>query len=91
MKHRDWVLGIFVGAVGGLVVAVAATAWDWRMNPGGVFVTATGTDWSAVWETLRSWWLPSSAIAMIATWIARYLHALRGKPSTRTGTGIDDT
>ena len=62
MKSRIWILGLVVGAVVGLLVASAITFLDWRLNPGGIFHNAQGTDWAVVTETAISWFAPVSVL-----------------------------
>lgn len=50
------------GIVAGVLVALAMTGNDWRLNPGGVFHDAEGTDWRIVGETALSWFLPVAAL-----------------------------
>jgi hypothetical protein len=76
MKTRIWILGLLVGALVGLVVASVMTFLDWRLNPGGIFRDAQGTDWTVVTETAVSWFAPISGLVsvlaiLVLLWIAR--------------------
>jgi hypothetical protein len=76
MKTRIWILGLLVGALVGLVVACVMTFLDWRLNPGGIFRDAQGTDWIVVTETAVSWFAPISGLVsvlaiLVLLWIAR--------------------
>ena len=76
MKTRIWMLGLLVGALVGLVVASVMTFLDWRLNPGGIFRDAQGTDWTVVTETAVSWFAPISGLVsvlaiLVLLWIAR--------------------
>ncbi len=69
-------LGLLVGALVGLVVASVMTFLDWRLNPGGIFRDAQGTDWTVVTETAVSWFAPISGLVsvlaiLVLLWIAR--------------------
>jgi len=50
----------------GLLVAAVMTILDWRLNPGGIFHNAHGTDWKMVRETAFSWFLPVALVASVA-------------------------
>ena len=65
--YSPWLTGLAIGTVTGLVVAVAVTVRDWRLNPGGIFHGAEGTDWSIVAETALSWFVP---VTLLVTAIA---------------------
>lgn len=41
-----------------LLAAIILTYVDWQKNPAGLFHSAEGTDWSIVWETFASWFVP---------------------------------
>ena len=56
--YSPWLTGLAVGTVTGLVVAVAMTVRDWRLNPGGIFHGPGGTDWLIVADTATSWFVP---------------------------------
>ena len=76
MKSRFWLLGLVVGTAVGLVVGTIMTFLDWRLNPGGLFHNAQGTDWSLVTATAASWFVPVaalvSALAMpVLYWLRR--------------------
>ena len=58
MRRRDLAVACAAGAGAGLVVAAWMTLLDWRLNPGGIFRDAQGTNWSIVIETGWSWFLP---------------------------------
>ena len=66
MKLRPWVIAVAAGTCLGSTVAAVMTYLDWRMNPGGIFVSAGQTDWAIVRETAFSWFWPVAAIASVA-------------------------
>ncbi len=66
MKHGQWLIAVAAGAVIGSTVAAVMTYLDWRMNPGGIFVSAGQTDWTIVRETAFSWFWPVAAVASVA-------------------------
>ena len=59
----------------GLIVASWMTMLDWRLNPGGIFRGAEGTNWSIVIETGLSWFVPvavaATALVLILQMILR--------------------
>ena len=58
LGKRVFLSSLTVGLLAGLVVATVATLLDWRLNPGGIFHDAAGTNWAVVAETAMSWFLP---------------------------------
>jgi hypothetical protein len=54
-------LAVAVGVAFGLIVASVMTFLDWRLNPGGIFHDAQGTDWGIVSETAVRWFTPIAA------------------------------
>ena len=66
-----------VGVVFGLIVASVMTFLDWRLNPGGIFHDAQGTDWSVVWETAVSWFTPIAAAAGAVAAVVLFLISRR--------------
>ena len=76
MRARSWYFGAIVGLLTGLVVSVAMTVADWRLNPSGIFHNEEGMDWAIVTETALSWFWPVALVALVATviihsWISR--------------------
>lgn len=59
-RSRKTVVLAFASSWLGLatLVSLLATANDWRLNPGGIFRAAGGTEWYVVWQTFLSWQLP---------------------------------
>lgn len=48
-----------LGLVVALIVSTTVTAIEWWQNPGGIFHSEAGTDWTMVRETWSSWFLPT--------------------------------
>ncbi len=76
MKGKYLLLSLAFGAALGAVVAAIMTFMDWRLNPGGIFHGADGSDWSIVLETALSWFGPvfalSTALALgVCYWRSR--------------------
>ena len=62
---RIWLSGLALGLVASMVLAMVMTYADWRLNPGDIFWNEHGTNWSIVWETLISWFVPTVPAAVI--------------------------
>lgn len=54
------------------------TCLDWRLNPGGIFRGAAGTNWSVVLETAWSWFLPIGLVAATGATAVLYWLGRRG-------------
>ena len=54
-----------MGLVASAVLAMVMTFADWRLNPGGIFHGDQGTNWTIVWDTLVSWFVPTVPVAVI--------------------------
>lgn len=67
------VIGARSGLVAGVIVSALMTYPDWRLNPGGIFRDANGTDWAVVGQTAWSWFWPvallSTALVTTVTWL----------------------
>ena len=66
MNRKYWILGVVIGVVVGFMVAAVMTFLDWRLNPGGIFHNARGTDWTVVVETAVSWFAPVSVLVSVS-------------------------
>jgi hypothetical protein len=56
---RAWLCGLVAGVLLAGLVAAVPTAWDWLLDPGGVFrAGGAGTNWPVVLDTFASWFLP---------------------------------
>ncbi len=73
MRARSWYLGIVVGLLTGLLVALAMTLADWWLNPSGIFHNEQGTNWTFVTETAISWFWPVALVVCVATVITNSL------------------
>ena len=66
---------VVIGISVGLVITAWVTFFDWRLNPGGIFRDAEGTNWSIVLETGWSWFFPvaiaATALALIVAMVLR--------------------
>ena len=65
LQPVSWIAGASVAVVVGIVVAIFFTVADWKLNPGGIFQSESGTHWGVVLETAFSWFLPVSLIVFV--------------------------
>lgn len=63
MKIRGITFVAGTGLIAGLLVSVVMTFLDWRLNPGGIFHGATGTNWTIVTATAWTWFWPVALLA----------------------------
>jgi len=70
---RRWWLGLAVGALVSATVTVIVVVWEWLENPGGIFRSASGTNWGFIFDTAISWLVPTFVYVAI---IASVLHLL---------------
>ncbi|MGB5353484.1 MAG: hypothetical protein WBN32_07745 [Woeseia sp.] len=72
MNKRGITYVVCSGLLAGLLVSVVMTFLDWRLNPGGIFHSTTGTDWAIVRATAWTWFWPVAllvaAIALPVVW-----------------------
>ena len=61
---RIAVVAILIGLLLATLIASAATFIDWYGNPGGVFRSANGTNWTPVLETFASWFWPFALLSL---------------------------
>lgn len=61
------------GIVLGIAFASVMTILDWRLNPGGIFHNANGTEWVVVMETALSWFLPVAAAGSVVGAVILFL------------------
>lgn len=58
IKHF-WSFGIVIGVLSAFVLTLIITVWEWIENPSGIFHDQTGTNWSFVYDTAISWFIPT--------------------------------
>ena len=88
--HRRAILrAAALGAGIGALVAALAALRDWWLNPAGLFHGPAGTDWSIVFETGWSWFLPVAAAAVAVlvplAWLLDRRRLARAAPPPDTG------
>ena len=66
---------MLIGVAVGLIVAFIMTFLGWRLNPGGIFHNAQGTDWTIVIETAVSWFVPMSVVVSASALLVLFLFA----------------
>jgi H+/Cl- antiporter ClcA len=75
MRAKNLILGAFIGIIIGMVVSSVMTFQDWCLNPGGIFHSERqGTQWSFVWDTWISWFLPVTLTWVVIATIALYIY-----------------
>lgn len=72
LRIRSLIVGGASGVIIGLCVAAAFTIADWKLNPGGIFHDAMGTQWRLVLETGLSWFLPVGLLVFSAVTTFHY-------------------
>ena len=59
IRKHFWSFGIAFGFSIAFIVTLVITIWEWIENPSGIFHNENGTNWSFVFETASSWFLPT--------------------------------
>ena len=80
LKKNFWVFGLTIGFLSAFVITLVITIWEWLENPSGIFHNEDGTNWSFVYDTAISWFVPtfiqisiiSATLHIIVTLIKRY-------------------
>lgn len=76
LRKNSLLVAILVGLSIACVVTITITIWEWLENPSGIFHNQDGTNWTFVFETASSWFVPTF---FIASAIVAVVHlALRG-------------
>jgi len=76
VNRKNWIVGVAIGVFVGLVVAFIMTFLDWRLNPGGIFHNAQGTNWTVVADTAISWFAPMSIIVSATALLLIFLFVI---------------
>ena len=78
MMHRIRSHFIFFGLASGAVIAIPLTlimcVWEWIENPGGIFHGPGGTNWSFVFDTAMSWFVPTFLYVAVIASVLHLLH-----------------
>lgn len=76
LRKNSILVAILVGLSIACVVTITITIWEWLENPSGIFHNQDGTNWTFVFETASSWFVPTF---IIFSAIVAVVHlALRG-------------
>ncbi|WP_299790379.1 hypothetical protein [uncultured Shewanella sp.] len=59
MKYSFCSFGLLIGAIVSVLVTLIILVWEWVENPGGIFRDQNGTNWSFVFDTASSWFVPT--------------------------------
>ncbi len=89
-RHRPAILRAAALGTGiGALVATLAALRDWWLNPAGLFHGPAGTDWSIVFDTWWSWFLPVAApvvaVLVPVAWLLGRRRLARAAPPPDTG------
>ena len=74
-KHF-WLFGLTIGAISASIVTIIITVWEWIENPSGIFHDQNGTNWSFVYDTAISWFVPTFIQVSIISAIMHILFSL---------------
>ena len=58
IKAKSIYFGISLGILFAVLISCIPTAIDWYINPAELFHNQSGTNWSIIFETWFSWFLP---------------------------------
>lgn len=64
-----WSFGLAFGLFVASIVTLVITVWEWVENPGGIFYDGNSTQWSMLYDTAISWFVPTLLYAAIAATI----------------------
>ena len=84
MNRRDVLIALVSSVALGLVIGGGYAAYDWNLNPGGIFRGPDGTNWQFMFDTAFSWFKPivltAFPVILFISWGFRALrHRLRGR------------
>ena len=75
MNRRDVLIALVSSVTLGLVVGGGFAAYDWNLNPGGIFRGPDGTNWQFMFDTAFSWFKPIVVVTfppmLIIAWAVR--------------------
>ncbi len=76
LNKNSLLVAITAGFTISCVVTLTITLWEWLENPSGIFHSQDGTNWTFVFETASSWFVPTFINASV---IVALVHlALKG-------------
>ena len=58
-KRNSLIVAIIAGFFIASLVTLTITLWEWLENPSGIFHDQNGTNWTFVYETASSWFVPT--------------------------------
>ncbi len=59
LSSQFWFFGLLVGTIGASLITTVVTIWELLENPSGIFHNAEGVNWSFIFDTASSWFIPS--------------------------------
>ncbi|MGH1364441.1 MAG: hypothetical protein ACRBF0_12855 [Calditrichia bacterium] len=70
---KNYRIAILAGVGVSVLISGGMALWNWLENPGSIFQTADGTNWSFIWETFGSWFLPLILLLLPIFLLTAYL------------------
>jgi hypothetical protein len=67
LKKNSLAIAILVSFSIAIVVTITITIWEWLENPSGIFHGQNGTNWTFIYETASSWFVPTFINATVIT------------------------
>ncbi len=65
IKKHFWSFSLILGFLSAFILALVITVWEWIENPSGIFHNQYETNWSFVYATFKSWFVPTFINATI--------------------------
>lgn len=80
LKNNFGTFSLALGIISAITLTFIITVWEWVENPSGIFHDQSGTNWSFVYDTAISWFVPtlitvtviSVFIQLIIKWVHKY-------------------
>ncbi len=62
-----------IGSTSAFILTLIITIWEWIENPSGIFHNENGTNWSFVYDTAISWFVPTFVNVTVISAIIYFL------------------
>ena len=76
IKKHFWLFGLTIGAISASIITIIITVWEWIENPSGIFHNQNGSNWSFVYDTAISWFVPTFINISIISAVAHLIFSL---------------
>jgi hypothetical protein len=76
IRKHFWSFGLSVGFISAFILTFIITLWEWLENPAGIFHNDNGTNWFFVYETAKSWFVPTFINVTVFSAVAHLLLSL---------------